>query len=411
MKKTFLACMMLNVMLVPCAKADWVQIGLDNKEVTTLITAVLPPTALPDPDTLLIAGTKANGVWTKKGTESTFKLLPDFGQIESPSFLTGIHTLYVNGSSRLLFAASDSGLSCYPLVSMIEPRWMKITAIPSVTITDIIGNGDTICCSTPSDVYKSFDRGTTWAACSTRKFLPALGNITSFTSLAFYYGINAGSKFLGALNSWQGVMNSGDWGKTWRDISLLPPQTEAIGQVFDLVGYAPKFDAEQRMLAASQEGLRFIQGDFDTGYWHEFEPPLKGGVPKSIHISYFSRSFIAEYWVATDSGIFILSDRINPIGWAKLFDRPTYCIIDDNRVDPKTWFAGTNDGVWQFPGETGIRRENVVKLRASKPQAAVYFTLNGRIVSRSSGCAAYNSVLLVRENGDTRLLRRFVSGR
>jgi hypothetical protein len=410
MMKTLLTCMMLLVILAPCAMAGWEQIGLDNKEVTTLTTAILPSTILPGPgpDTLLIAGTKADGVWTRKGSAGKFELLPDFGESEPPSFLTGIKNLYVNDSSGLLFAAGDSGLSRYPLVSMIEPRWMKITTIPITAVTDIIGLKDTLFCCTPADVYTSFDRGTSWAACSTRNFLPALGNITSFTSLAFFCGINAGSKFLGALNSWMGVMNSGDWGKTWRDVSLLPPQTEQVGPVFDLVSYAPGYRQEQRLLAATQEGLRFVQGDFDTGYWHAFDPPLKKAAPKSIHLSFFSRSYIAEYWVATDSGVFVLSNRVNPVEWVKLFDRPANCITDDKKYDPKAWFAGTDDGVWQYTEEVGVKREQARAMSASRPSAAHFFTLNGRMVSGSSRSGPATGVLLVREKGNSLLTRRVV---
>jgi ligand-binding sensor domain-containing protein len=206
-----------------------------------------------------------------------------------------------------------------------------------------------------------------------------LGNITGFTSLAFCWGINAGSKFIGALNSWMGVMNSTDLGVKWHDVSVLPP-AQAVGQVFDLAAYRTRFDARQRLLAATNDGLKFVEGDLDTGCWYPLDPQLKAMTPKSVHVSYFSRSFISEFWVAGDSGVYVLSGRINTVDWARLYDKKSNCVIDDAAVDPQRWFAGTIDGIWMFPGKNvGVAPRApdraARRLTGSKWKA---FTLDGR---------------------------------
>jgi len=238
--------------------ADWKQAGLAGKEVTALVADTLP-----GGEALLIAGTKSDGVWCRRGSSGQFQLLDDLGAVMPSPFLKGIKNFSVHKQSHRLFAGSDSGLSWYPLVSLIEPRWSRVTGVPFVAVTDVMGLRDTLFCCTPADVYRSFNGSTTWAACSTRKALPPLGNITCFTSLAYYCGVNAGSRFLGALNSWLGVLNSGDLGSTWQDVSNLPPN-QHVGQVYDLVQYRQSFNGQTRLLAAVDNGLKYIETDLDT---------------------------------------------------------------------------------------------------------------------------------------------------
>jgi hypothetical protein len=357
---------------LPCL-AQWKQIGLAGKEVTALVSVVIPPA-----DTLLIAGTRSDGVWARRNS-GQFQLLDNLGSVRPSSFLKGITNFHVHPKSYLLFAGTDSGLCAYPLVSMIEPMWIKVKTGAETFVTDIVGTGDTLFCCTPSEVYRSLNSGTAWEPCSARTFLPMLGNITSFTSLAFCWGINAGSKFSGALNSWMGVMNSTDLGAKWHDISVLPP-TQTVGQVFDLVAYRTRFDAKQRLLAATNEGLKYVEGDLDTGCWYPLDPQFKAMTPKSVHVSYFSRSFISEFWVAGDSGVYVLSDRINAVGWARLYDKKSNCVIADAAVDPQRWFAGTGDGIWMFPGkDAGVApRGPDQAVRRVTGNEGKAFTLDGR---------------------------------
>jgi hypothetical protein len=401
---SFIFCITFHLILAHGVMAGWVRIGLEDKKVTALVTA-----AVPGPDTLLIAGTETDGIWARKGNTGGFQLVPHFGSNDPVSFLAGVNKLHVDDSTHRLFAACDSGLFVYPLVTMIEPRWMNVAALSGTAVTDITGSGNTMFCCTAAEVYRSLDCGGTWTACSART-VPPPGNTPGFTSLAFYYGINAGSTFLDLSIPWQGVINSGDIGKTWRDISKLPPQTQAVGLVFDLASYRPAFNAVERMLAATKEGLYFIQGDLDTGYWHAFEPQLATAVPKSIHISLHSRSFIADYWIATDSGVFRLSSSTNQT-WLKLFDQPAHCIIDDAWVDPKGWFAGTDDGVWQYTEEARIGKNTAAQKAGTLPGTASCFTLDGRIVHGSIKSAPHPGVLIIRENGNEKLFRRLAINR
>jgi hypothetical protein len=399
----FLTLITLGAILAPCVNAGWVRAGLENKSVSALVTAVLPGS-----DTLLIAGTKNDGVWMRRGNAGTFKLLANFGQSQPPSFLSEINKLYINDSTYLLFAAGDSGLFIYPLgVSMIEPNWTKVSALPQGSVTSVIGVGKTIFCCTPAEVYGSFDFGVSWAACSSRKSMPALTDSRSFTSLAFYYGINAGSKFSGSLKPLPGgIIYSGNNGKTWVDPAMFSERIPIV-EVFDLANYHPQYDAEQRMLAASPEGLFYFLGGFDTGYWHSFTPQLTAAPPKSICISYHSRSLVADYWIATDSGVFRLPNQSSD--WVKIFDTPAHCIVDNGSTDPTKWFAGTDDGVWCYTQGTGIAGRVVDRKGSPRQAVTACFTLNGKAVS-ASVMARMHGVILIRENGNYRLSRRSACG-
>lgn len=365
--------LLVSISAIP-SHALWTQIGLAGKEVPALVMRKAFG------DTMLIAGTRNDGVWYQSGSGGQFRLLDNIGSTVMSPFLAGLRALYIQNNEPRLWAGGDSGLAYYRFTSGLPPLWTKVESVPGITVTDITGKGDTLFCCTTADVYRSFNGGTTWAACSTRKILPPLGNITSFSSLEFVWGINAGSRFGGALNSWQGAMNSPDHGGTWNDLSSLCPGSGLLGEVFDLAAYRPSFSAQQRLLAVTGNGIKYVEGDLDTGCWHPFVPQLNAMTPKSMHISYFSRSLEAEFWASGDSGVYLLSNRTNPVGWARVFDKKTDCVIDNAWVDPTKWYAGTSDGVWMFPpGNVSI------KPGGCKPPAqrndnsmSAAFTMNGR---------------------------------
>lgn len=379
-KKCFFLWMPFILSLPFLLSAEWIRVGLAGKEVTAMARKKIWN------DTIFFAGTH-EGVWHKSGSDTGFTLLQSVSMTEPYVFPLNIHALYCVPNRLQLWAADDSGLAVYTFTSGLPPLWKRCAEIPSVPVTDIICSGDTLFCCTRLDVYRSFDNGVTWDACSTRSFLPPLGNITSFTSLALFCGINAGSEFLGALNSWEGVMNSADYGKKWDDISNLPGQEKPLGQVFDLISFVPQFSEPQRLLAATGTGLLFFLGDKDTGVWHSFKPDIEQAIPNNVNVSYFSRSLIADIWVATDSGAYSFSYRSTVPSWVRLSSQKTLCLIPICKNDPDRWYAGTDDGIWEY-AETAPVIAKKKRIRAEHTCADTrMYTINGRLLKKSPrGC-------------------------
>ena len=355
--------------------AEWTRIGLAGKEVTALAMRKIWS------DTTILAGTH-EGVWRKSITDTGFTPLKNISPSDPEVFPLNIHTLYFADNVPRLWAADDSGLAVYTFTSGLPPAWKRTADIPAMPVTDITGAGDNLFCCTGPEVYRSFDGGTAWTACSTRAFLPMLGNITSFTSLALFYGINAGSKSLGAMNSWQGVMSSADYGKTWSDISNLAGQGKPLGQVFEMLAYAPLFSEPQRLLAATETGLQFFLGDKDTGVWHNFEPDLEKVIPNALSVGYFTRSFLADLWAASDSGAYRLH-RSNPLSWVRLSSQKTFCIIPNRQNDPDRWYAATDDGVWEYFETVPIIARNKIMRSDRICPYTRYYSINGRLLKKN----------------------------
>jgi hypothetical protein len=377
--KTFLLPWITFILSLPILlNAEWTRQGLAGKEVTALVR-VKPWT-----DTMLLAGTH-EGVWRKSSSDTGFTPLWDVSPSEPGASPHNIHSLCYVGNFPRLWAGDDSGLAVYTFTSGLPPVWRRIESIPVASVTDIKGSGDTLFCSTAFEVYRSFDAGVTWSACSTRTFLPLLGNMTSFTSLELFNGIVAGSKFLGAMNSWQGVMESLDYGTKWTDISNFPGQEKPLGQVFDLLAYAPRFSDRERLLAATDAGLRyFFKNDEDTGSWRAFEPDLERVIPNALSVSYFSWSLVADIWAATDSGAYMLSYRTTG-SWVRLSSQKTLCLIPNRLNDPDRCYAGTDDGVWEYAATVPVIAPKKFRPADHSWHDKRYYSINGRLLKKNSG--------------------------
>ena len=374
--------------------AQWTRQGLAGKEVTALVR-VKPWT-----DTMLLAGTH-EGVWRKSASDTGFTPLWDVSPSEPGASPHNIHSLCYVGNFPRLWAGDDSGLAVYTFTSGLPPVWRRIAEIPVTPVTDITGSGDTLFCCTAFEVYRSFDAGVTWTACSTRTFLPLLGNMTSFTSLELFNGIVAGSKFLGAMNSWQGVMESLDYGTKWTDISNFPGQDKPLGQVFDLLAYAPRYGDRERLLAATDAGLRyFFKNDEDTGSWRAFKPDLDRIIPNALSIGYFTWSFLADLWAATDSGAYRLTGS-NPLSWIRLSSQKTFCIIPNRLNDPDRWYAGTDDGVWEYAENVPVVAQKKIGSADRFRHDQRCYSINGRLLKKNSG----NFGVVVVKMGKNRTMR------
>jgi hypothetical protein len=192
-------------------------------------------------------------------------------------------------------------------------------------------------------------------------------------------------------------LNSNDWGRTWRDISLLPPQTQTVGIVYDLAFYTDP-SGGGRLLAATGTGLQFLH-DIDTGYWHPLDPQLKGVTPKSLDVTYYSKSKLAEIFVSSDSGVHVLSGRFGSSDWVRLFDRKTDCITSVALLDPGEWFAGTADGIWRYTPTSGVISGRLKSVSCSSLRLSSYsITLDGK---KTSDVPSHSpSGIIIKGSGD-----------
>ena len=77
-------------------------------------------------------------------------------------------------------------------------------------------------------------------------------------------------------------------------------------------------------------------------------------LPKSLYVTYYSNSALAEIFVSSDSGVHVLSKRFGSSGWVRIFDKKTDCVASFVSEDPVEWVAGTADGVWIYTSALGI---------------------------------------------------------
>jgi hypothetical protein len=359
--------------------AKWEQIGLKGTEVTALASGKFFI------DTLLIAGTKSSGVFYRMGASAPFSLLTGMGPDSLGPALKAVHCLYMPGVTGIpfLFAGTDSGLFRYIFTSGLPPQWTRMTGVPAEPVFAVTAQGDTCYCATRSEVYRSFNMGNAWAACSTRQFLLPMQRLTTYTSLAVFMGINAGSQMTGSLMAWDGVLHSFDQGAAWKDVSYLPGQsTPRIADVFSLAAYAPVWNRPVRLAAGTQTGI-FWAEDFDTGSWHEMEQQNKIAPAKHLYVSYHSKSTIADIFASTDSGVCILSALVKDGEWVLSLKGKANGVASLFSMDPKEWFAAMGDGVYRFTLEevkTAPAASHSIHT-SNMTQAGAVYSLDGRAVT------------------------------
>ena len=383
-------CRILIIPLLFCLTqlsfAKWEQIGLKGTVVTSI--ACGKPWGTPT----VFAGTRSDGTFFRMDSSDPFRLLSDLGVDTVEPVLKTVHCLFLAGGDMILFAGTESGLFRYVFTSGLPPHWTRMTDVPAIPVIAITAHGDTCFCATPGEVYRSFNLGNAWAACSTRKFLPPLQNMAWFTSLALWRGINVGSQVSAPKESWCGVLNSIDNGESWKGISSVPGFSNP--SVISLTTYSPMYLQPIRLLAGtSGTGKLFWTDDLDTGTWHELDPQLKNVQTRNLYVTYHTRSLIADIFASTDSGVYVLSDLVKPGEWVLSLKGNACGVASFDSIDTKEWFAAMTDGVYRFtldgvatlPHVTHSTRTSV------KAQNGILYSLDGRVLNsrRHSGIAIF----------------------
>lgn len=389
----------LILCLTQLSFAKWEKIGLDGKIVTAI--ACGKPWTTP----MVFAGTQSDGVFYRMDSLGAFNPLSGPGIDSLGPALKTVHCLYYVGGSMnipILFAGTENGLFRYVFTSGLPPHWTRMADVPAIPVIAITAQGDTCFCATYSEVYRSFNLGNAWAACSTRKFLPPLQNMAWFTSLALWRGINVGSQVSAPKESWCGVLNSVDNGVSWKGISSVPGFSNP--SVISLTTYSPTYLNPIRLLAGtSGTGGLFWTDDLDTGTWHELDPQLKNVQTRNLYVSYHTRSLIADIFAPTDSGVYILSDLVKPGEWVLSLGGTACGVTSFDSVDPKEWFAAMTDGVYRFTIDPASVFPGISNAVNAPPQvhSEMFYTLDGKKIHHPSGSGVY--LLRNGQNGFSRI--------
>jgi hypothetical protein len=386
--------------------AKWELYDLQGKEITSLATGRYFG------DTMILAGTKSEGVFVQYKRTGAFSLLTRAGADTVVPAIHSIHSLFMQASPGVpaLYAGSDSGLFSYRFTSGLLPQWYKSNGIPSEPVLAITGRNDTLFAATRSEIYKSGTGLATWEPCSARTFLPVGQRLSTFSSLSIFAGINAGSTMSAAFSSWWGVLNSSSWGKSWTDISTFPGQLEPrITSVFSFATYAPDWTKPQRLVAGTGTGIFWVD-NFDTGSWHAVDPQLKTAPARHLFVSYHSKSTIADMFASTDSGVCILSALVKNGEWVLSYQGKANAVISLTAMDPKEWFAATSDGVYRFTLDNAGVFPGNVSSQIKKYHAggrSMVCSIDGRIIGaydKSMGLP--HGIYLVKQGPGLRIIVR-----
>jgi hypothetical protein len=339
----FAAAAVVFLLAFCAAYSGWTRIGLDGMRVSA-ITAGKVWT-----DTMLFAGIDS-GVYCKRKS-GEFQPLTDQGSTVMPVGLRHVRSLYMASAHAQLFAGGDGGLYAYRFTSGLPPTWTKINGILG-SVAAIAGLGDTLTAASQLNIYRSFDGGAVWTACT---LAINQNKHPVFTSLAFFLGINAGSdEWFGSAMPWVGVANSQNFGHSWTDISNLPGQAQPLKAVYCLATYRAAWNTSLRLVAGTASGIQWVD-DIDTGTWSPLESQLTMAPARHLYVTTYSKSTIAMLFASTDSGVFILDRSTGQWQWS--LEKRAYGVTSFVTSDPSEWFAAVEDGVYRYDESTATRTD------------------------------------------------------
>ncbi len=346
--KNQIVSMLMFFLLVKIAvsTAEWKRIGLEGMEVTAIDAGYISD------DSMIVAGTNGEGIFGCYTNKSTAMPLYSFPLDTFESYIRTIYSVCLPENKEIVFAGSETGLYYYELLSN-SAAWIKINEIPDLPVTSITQVDDTLFASTTQKIYRSNEGKEKWEALNTGSFLPEGQQLPSFTSLTVdMYNrqhIYAGSEFNGSFSSWYGVLASLDMGDNWAAMNEGLPN-EMIS-VYTINIYRQRWDSPVSYICGTEEGIYF-RGETDTS-WSSFDP---AGINKykinDLHVTFYSKSTISEIFACTDSGVYLLSERLTGSSdWQLSLEKKAFCTKSYTINDPLEWFAGASDGLYKFVKE------------------------------------------------------------
>jgi len=338
--------------------AKWEKLGLEGIQVTAIDMGEMNNSGAP------IIGTNGKGIYL-----SGSKIMPFYtGWLDTfELFVRTVYSVHYYsgfGAASPYFTGTDSGLCHYFYMDRDSSFWGKISEPSIESVKAIISDKDTLFIAIPHEIYKLKVWGI-GEALNIASFLPTGQKTPFFTSLAIggldNKTICAGSMLDSLVSAWTGVIVSEDNGKTWqvRNNGLIPP----VISVYCLSFCQKSFnDTNTFFLCGTDKGIFY--NTTGTNSWARFKPGvIDNREIRDLHVSYFSNSSVAEVFVCTDSGAYLLSgypnNTIDQAEWQWLgLNKKMNCACSFV-YDAKFWLVGTDDGLYKYSRENiGIKEKS-----------------------------------------------------
>ncbi len=291
-------------------------------------------------------------------------------------------------------AGTDSGLYGESLIFSSLPAWRRATIAITEPVRAITFTDSFWCVATAKELYRAKMPFSTWTPCSVSKWLPSPSSAPNFTTLTTWrYGeVYAGSVAQGA-NGFGGALCGGDKALQWENRTCM---------------YGPCVDSNIYSLTSGDFGLLFAgtsrgifwSVEFDTGTWHPLSPQVPVTPVYNVCVTRDSSINGREIYAATDSGIYILSPRVNASQWFLSTRLKSSGIVTLNPSNSNTVYAATETGLWKYVsnGSVPVKKVSSVPFALRKDVTEMY-SIDGRRISLNNKSRQYSGVYIVVKSG------------
>jgi hypothetical protein len=370
--------------------SDWNRIALAEVDITAITTTIDP---FHNQQPIVIIGTKNGDVLSISGPNDSIARYPFLSSIFSDKPSGAIRSLSISKGGETALACTDSGLYGGSLMFSSLPAWRRIPSIPvepvnAVTLTDSIW-----CVATAKELYRTKFPFSAWTPCSISKWLPYPGSTPNFTSLTTWWsgGIYAGSAAQG-VNGFSGVLCGGEKGLQWENRTCI------YGPCVDSNVYSLTTGDFETIFAGTSRGI-FWSVEFDTGTWHPLSPQVPVTPVRYVCVTRDSSINVREIYASTDSGIYILSPRLNAGKW-QLSTRLKSCgIVSLNPSNSNTVYAATENGLWKYVSNASVPTRRISPVPVFREESTEMFTIDGKRILIPSKTKQLKGVYVITQGG------------
>lgn len=365
----------------------WNRIGLAGVDVTAITTGV---DIFHQQQKTIFAGTEIGEIFSIFGEYDSIKRYPNPNLGASDKPVGAVRALFVSNNGVETFAGTDSGLYGQSMMFSSLPAWKKIAQFASEPVIAIANRDTTYCIATATELYRAKSPFGTWTACSVSKWLPEPSRLPHFTSLITWWNAPflAGSYIPAGTDGFGGVLTGSSNAHSWTNSTCI------INQCVDSNVFSLTSDYSGKLYAGTSRGI-FCASDFDTGQWFPLSPQLNAAPVHHICVTFDSSINAREIFASTDSGIYILSPRLNPNKWVNTTSLKSYGIVSLNPGNSKAVYAGTRTGLWKYMPDSGtnVRRKTPHPVFPQKVMT-VRYTIDGRRFFPGGNCNNRTGVLI-----------------
>jgi hypothetical protein len=134
----------------------------------------------------------------------------------------------------------------------------------------------------------------------------------------------------------------------------------------------------QQVYAGTSRGVFNYSTVEEMGIWYEMTPQLASPPVRHICVTNDSVSHIREIYASTDSGVYVLSPRINAGQWTLSLKVKESAVASPTPDNATVVYAATADGVWKYEPTAGIGAGRASKIPAHRAEVTAFFSINGK---------------------------------